>query len=194
LLAHAPAWLIHLTAAAVCQAAIAWVTKSNFVVQGRLPIGSAVVIAANAIGLILVVLAMLDHTRDTIVPLPLYGLCLALLIWTVRATRDKGLTVAFTNDTPKRIVRDGPYRWVRHPFYLSYLLFWLANALATSAWEPWLVFAFMVGLYTAAAKMEERKFARSALRHDYARYKREIGMFLPGTALAGLRLSSRRDD
>ena len=41
------------------------------------------------------------------------------------------------------------------------------------------VFLAMVVYFTAAARHEERKFTRSALAGDYARYIERTGRFLP---------------
>ncbi|MNC97641.1 hypothetical protein D3C83_153610 [compost metagenome] len=68
---------------------------------------------------------------------------------------------------------------MRHPFYASYLLYWLAGAVAIR--EAWLVpaFAVIVVLYVLAARTEERKFARSAVCDAYDAYRRKTGMFVP---------------
>ena len=36
-------------------------------------------------------------------------------------------------DTPASLNQSGPYRFVRHPFYTSYSLTWLAAAVATAS-------------------------------------------------------------
>src|SRR5437868_3268274 len=60
--------------------------------------------------------------------------------------------VAFTTDLPEALVRRGPYRWVRHPFYLAYVIAWCAGSVVTAT--PWLAIAAlaMFLVYRAAAK------------------------------------------
>ena len=109
----------------------------------------------------------------------LYGASLALFWWTIAATRQNRLTLAFSEDAPQHLLAAGPYKFVRHPFYAAYISFWLAGAIATMQW--WLLFsvAVMSALYFRAARMEETKFAASNLNSDYARYREQTGMFFP---------------
>jgi protein-S-isoprenylcysteine O-methyltransferase Ste14 len=86
---------------------------------------------------------------------------------------------AFSDDTPQFLLRHGPYRYVRHPFYASYLLFWVGTAVTTAGWLPWLVPFGMLLLYARAATGEEQKFARSDLAQAYETYRQNTGMFLP---------------
>ncbi len=73
----------------------------------------------------------------------------------------------------------GPYRFVRHPFYCSYLLAWAAGFVATA--QTWLLptVAVMLVIYVRAAKLEEEKFTRSPLAGTYERYRSRTGLFLP---------------
>ncbi|MEB3222726.1 MAG: isoprenylcysteine carboxylmethyltransferase family protein [Candidatus Sericytochromatia bacterium] len=84
------------------------------------------------------------------------------------------------SDAPAEIVTWGPYAWVRHPFYLGYLL--AAGAAALLAPGP--IMAGWVG-YTWAvlartARREERRLLASALGAEYAPYMARTGRFLPG--------------
>jgi protein-S-isoprenylcysteine O-methyltransferase Ste14 len=103
----------------------------------------------------------------------------ALFWWAVRASRKARLRFAFDEEHPDSLLTSGPYRIVRHPFYTSYLLFWIGWGVAV--WSPWavLVVAIMLVLYVRAALMEERKFSLSPLASDYAVYRRRAGLFWP---------------
>jgi protein-S-isoprenylcysteine O-methyltransferase Ste14 len=68
---------------------------------------------------------------------------------------------------------------VRNPFYTSYLLTMAATVILQPRVFRVAVFLGMVVYFTAAACHEERKFARSAVATDYARYKERTGRFLP---------------
>ncbi len=112
-----------------------------------------------------------------------------LLFWhCVRITSARKLTLAFSEDAPVHIYMVGPYGYVRHPFYLSYLMAYFGMAVAAN--DVWLYLtAFMMGvLYYHAARFEERKFENSHLSEHYAGYRRTTGMFLPRMS----RLSNRR--
>ena len=69
--------------------------------------------------------------------------------------------------------------WVRHPFYLSYLLCWTAGVLATGRAALAATVAFMGWIYWRAAVKEEAKFAASPLGAEYRRYAARAGRFVP---------------
>jgi protein-S-isoprenylcysteine O-methyltransferase Ste14 len=108
-----------------------------------------------------------------------YAAAAALYGWAVATTRSQRPSLAFSGDAPTLLVAAGPYRYVRHPFYAAYLIYWLAGAAALR--ELWLVpaIAAVAALYVLAALQEERWFARSAMTRAYGEYRRSTGMFLP---------------
>jgi len=111
--------------------------------------------------------------------LALYGLSLAFFAWTLRTHRDRPLSAIYSPDLPRHLVREGAYRWVRQPFYASYLMMWAAGVFAAgNAWLSGIVLAMSV-LYYRAAQQEENKFMRSELSSAYQDYQRRTGMFFP---------------
>lgn len=83
------------------------------------------------------------------------------------------------NDAPQQIVTYGPYRWVRHPFYVSFLLSLLGALLFFP--HPAMVFTLLYGYlilnYTAAR--EERRLKESQFGAEYEVYMRQTGRFVP---------------
>jgi protein-S-isoprenylcysteine O-methyltransferase Ste14 len=117
--------------------------------------------AARAAGLVLIALA-------------------TLLFWlAVRACGAMRLTTIFETDVPHRLIGHGPFRYVRHPFYASYTLFWIGGALASGSWLALAAAGLMVVIYVVAARGEERKFAVSALAGEYDAYRRTAGLMWP---------------
>ena len=111
-----------------------------------------------------------------------FALCVTSLLlfwWCIVHTRRKRFTLAFSPDAPAFLDTSGPYRLARHPFYLSYLIFWVATALANPGLLSWAVPTVMAGFYVVAATKEEAKFADSVLEGEYRRYRARTGMFLP---------------
>jgi protein-S-isoprenylcysteine O-methyltransferase Ste14 len=103
-----------------------------------------------------------------------------LLFWhCVRVTRARKLSLAFSKDTPEHLYSVGAYGYVRHPFYLSYLLAYYGIALTAHDILLYLAAVAMTVLYYEAARFEERKFEGSNLAPHYAKYRRCAGMFLP---------------
>ncbi len=109
----------------------------------------------------------------------LYALSMGLFWWTLHTVRGHQLSFAYTQDTPKVLISQGPYRYVRHPFYTAYTVCFLAAPLALGAWWllPTAVFMFVV--YRQSAIMEERKFARSEWAAQYGEYMKRTGRFVP---------------
>jgi protein-S-isoprenylcysteine O-methyltransferase Ste14 len=78
-----------------------------------------------------------------------------------------------------RLFDAGPFRFVRHPFYMSYLIFWVACALATSCLLVMTITILLATIYSVAALQEQNAFLSSALRPEYEAYRRTTGFFWP---------------
>ena len=103
-----------------------------------------------------------------------------VLFWAaIRASRTARLRLAFDEENPDSLVTEGPYRYLRHPFYLSYLIFWSGWTIAV--WSPWAVvlLAVILAVYILAAKGEEQKFANTAMAGEYQAYKQRTGFLWP---------------
>lgn len=87
--------------------------------------------------------------------------------------------VAFSGQLVTGLRTTGPYRWIRHPFYTSYMLGWLGGTLATGCW--WLIISLVIMgfIYVKAAKEEETQWLNSPQSSQYLQYKNNTGMFLP---------------
>jgi protein-S-isoprenylcysteine O-methyltransferase Ste14 len=103
----------------------------------------------------------------------------ALFEWARRSIRGRTFTVFFTNDVPQFVWTGGPYAYVRHPFYTSYLLSYASVAIALRSVVQALVFFAMVAFFWTAAAREERKFANSSFAAEYAAYRSRTGRFVP---------------
>lgn len=111
---------------------------------------------------------------------PLYGLALGLWGWAAQASGRNRLSLAFSpGDRPREVLSGGPYRLVRHPFYSSYLLYWLAGFVATAHWAVAVTGLCAGVLCIAAALREERRLLASHLGAVYRAYQQRSGMFIP---------------
>jgi protein-S-isoprenylcysteine O-methyltransferase Ste14 len=97
-----------------------------------------------------------------------------------RACGAHRLSSIHQQDQPVHIVASGPFGRIRHPFYSSYLLFWLAGFVAGSGASTAAVVLVMALIYLRAARAEEAKFAASRLCQAYRDYARQTGLFVPG--------------
>jgi protein-S-isoprenylcysteine O-methyltransferase Ste14 len=109
----------------------------------------------------------------------LYSWSLGLFWWAIRANSTARLSAAFSPDVPVHLVEDGPYRFIRHPFYCSYVLTWLAGTIATGRWWLLPTVVVMVLIYWRAATVEEEKFSRSSLAGEYQRYRARTALLVP---------------
>jgi protein-S-isoprenylcysteine O-methyltransferase Ste14 len=175
-----PRWLI-LELASACFLAFSWALRWHFHTPGRTPPGVWLICALSVLGYLWVVLDVLRGPLGPAWPVSLLLLAAAFVVFllTLRASSGAGLTVAFVSDQPLTLLKRGPYKYVRHPFYATYLAFWTATAAARPGWEPWTVPAVFGAIYWVAARREEAKFEDSSFSMDYAVYRRQAGMFLP---------------
>ncbi len=100
-----------------------------------------------------------------------------LLIWTFHSL-GHNLTDTVVTRRNATLVTHGPYRWVRHPFYLAFAMAVIANALVTAN-----AFLGITGIgaflaIVARTSIEERKLI-DRFGHDYEEYMRHTGRFLP---------------
>lgn len=109
----------------------------------------------------------------------LMSVSVLLFWWTIKETRSAKLRAAFDEYLPHCVLNTGPYAYVRHPFYLSYLLLWSGWGIAS--WNIWGVVPLitMGTTYLLAAREEEANFAKSEHAGAYADYARKTGRFFP---------------
>lgn len=176
--------LVALLAAGACFASYAWgLTRFFWIPDGPAGRESRLIERATAASILLHSMALVwwfDFAMVRYVAaLLLYAVSLGMFWWCVRINRTQPLSLAFSTDQPGHIVTSGPYAWVRHPFYLSYLLCWIAGVLATGQWVLLATVAFMGWIYWRAAVKEEAKFAASPLAEAYRGYAARAGRFVP---------------
>lgn len=100
-----------------------------------------------------------------------------LLVWTFRSL-GHNLTDTVVTRRNATLITHGPYRWVRHPFYLTFALGVAGSTLITAN-------AFLAIFGTAAflviaarTSIEEQKLIER-FGGDYRDYMRRTGRFLP---------------
>lgn len=158
-----------------------WSTMTHF--RSETP-PKGVPIVATAVFLSLAIFLMLLWMKVQPVAAQLAGLALifsslGLFWWAINASRDFGLTHVFDKTQPTALLSSGPYAYVRHPFYTSYIIFWGGFALST--WSVWAVvpLAAIIVIYTKASRLEEAKFFNSPLADSYRAYMLRAGRFWP---------------
>ena len=80
--------------------------------------------------------------------------------------------------TGHTLVTGGPYRWVRHPFYVAFALAVAANAVAAANWFLALTGVVSVVLIAIRTKTEEQKLLKR-FGDAYRSYMQRTGRFIP---------------
>jgi protein-S-isoprenylcysteine O-methyltransferase Ste14 len=163
--------------------AFVWAVRGHFR-SAVTPFGMKLVSIVSLAAFVVFLWQILNATEPlpasaTAVAVLLQGAALALFVTAVGASRDTRLTLAFDTDLPTALIRRGPYRLIRHPFYASYILFWVGCAIGVRTLSTSAFALALAGIYLAAAILEERKFDSSALAASYSTYSNEAGLFWP---------------
>lgn len=111
--------------------------------------------------------------------LTLLLVAVTLYEWARRTVQGRGLHIAWSGDVPESLCADGPYRLVRHPFYLSYMLAFVALVVAIPTLPVMAVTVAGLALFAHAIVSDERSLANSSLGDAYSDYKRSTGMLIP---------------
>ena len=103
------------------------------------------------------------------------------MFWSARVAHGANRPAAvFGGEVPAMVVRGGPYRFVRHPFYAAYILYFVGLAVAGNWWWQYAI-AFVVAiLYDQAARQEERlMLASPSVGLSYSEYYHRTWRWLP---------------
>ncbi|TXI09405.1 MAG: isoprenylcysteine carboxylmethyltransferase family protein [Rhizobium sp.] len=185
-----PAQSLNLVAASMCGVAFIAYIAGVFVFFNR-P-GSAspgwdtlkiIALAAMASTIVAVLLERDMSRAQCALSVTVNSLAVMLFLWSGRYGRGH-LNLAFVDALSDRVLTEGPYSFVRHPIYVSYLLSYGAGAIAAPSpvTVGWMVFMGVV--YFSAAIQEEEAMAASHLGAEYQAYSKNTGRFLPLTVLS----------
>ena len=175
--------LFVLILASTCFASFLWGPLFVFKRQGLREAGAV----GASVGIVLMIVCQLaaivlfyrhDALRLTGASV-LYGLSLWTYWSAVAAVRGEELSYPFTSGAPAALICRGPFAWVRHPFYTSYLISWVAGWIACGQWWLLAPMAVMAWLFARAATVEEDAFLDSEMAEEYRAYQRVTGRFLP---------------
>ena len=106
------------------------------------------------------------------------GITGGLLLAVTFKTLGKNLTDTVVTRAAHTLVTRGPYRWVRHPFYLATALAVVANTLVTANWFLALTGGITFGLLVLRTRIEEEKLIER-FGEDYKEYMKRTGRLLP---------------
>jgi protein-S-isoprenylcysteine O-methyltransferase Ste14 len=114
-----------------------------------------------------------------LIAIPLLALSIAIVAATVATHKIPLALWHQDDDAPASIVTYGPYRWVRHPFYVSFILLLTATALLTREAIGLGSLAAGIAVLEMTARREEQRLLASSLGGEYAAYLARTGRFVP---------------
>ncbi|HWI19495.1 MAG TPA: methyltransferase, partial [Vicinamibacterales bacterium] len=130
-------------------------------------------------GLALLVLDSAGFTW-TLIGITMYAASLSLFLAAIEAARRAPLTRTFVySPACDTILKTGPYRFIRHPIYLSYSLAWLAAPIAMLSIPLGLTAIFMIACYAVSAREEERLLASGPKGPEYAEWSKKTSRLIP---------------
>lgn len=77
----------------------------------------------------------------------------------------------------RTLIRNGPFRFVRHPLYLGQFISYFGYTLLHLHWYTGVLYVVFIAAQVVRARIEERKLA--ATFAEYEEYRRATGMFFP---------------
>jgi len=101
----------------------------------------------------------------------------AFAIW-ARGNLGKYWSAQVTIRQEHRLIRTGPYRFIRHPIYTGMLLALLGTVFAIGEYRAILGFAIIILGFIKKARKEE-SFLQIQFGADFVEHKRHTGFFLP---------------
>ena len=104
-------------------------------------------------------------------------LCSLLMYWTL-SSLGKNLTDTVVTRAAATLVTRGPYRWVRHPFYVTAALLMASVTLLTANWLIGVSTLLILALLAVRTPKEEEMLLRK-FGDDYRRYRATTGRFIP---------------
>ncbi|MBC7818528.1 MAG: isoprenylcysteine carboxylmethyltransferase family protein [Planctomycetaceae bacterium] len=100
------------------------------------------------------------------------------LVWWTFHNLGKNLTDTVVTRKDHSFVSSGPYRYVRHPFYLSFALGLTGAGLAMANWFFLLAGLIPFGFIVARTRIEEAKLVER-FGVEYQEYMLRVGRFFP---------------
>lgn len=105
------------------------------------------------------------------------ALCALLMYWTL-SSLGKNLTDTVVTRANATLVTNGPYRWVRHPFYVTAALLMTSVTLLTANWTIG-VCSLIVLILLAMRTPREEQMLVERFGQQYQDYVAKTGRFVP---------------
>ena len=132
----------------------------------------------SALLIVLLVLAGLDAGRFSWSTIPItlriigwlgLGIAMALIWWVMATNTYLSEVVRIQEERGHRVIKDGPYQFIRHPMYFGVILAVLCVPLALGSWWSLIPAALIVILFIIRTALEDRTLQAELPEYkDYA--------------------------
>jgi protein-S-isoprenylcysteine O-methyltransferase Ste14 len=99
--------------------------------------------------------------------------------WARSTIRGRKFHIIYSDRVPEALCADGPYRYIRHPLYTSYIVAFVAVFVVRPTLLAAIVLVLNLVFFTYGAVRDERAIEASSLAADYVAYKARVGRFFP---------------
>ncbi len=97
----------------------------------------------------------------------------------IKETKGVYLPVAYSYNSKTHYVSSGIYSFIRHPFYLSYILYWMSWGIVNIGSMASLVFTSILVITYVLAVNTEEKFLKIHYKSDHARHVKNSYRLVP---------------
>jgi protein-S-isoprenylcysteine O-methyltransferase Ste14 len=162
---------------------IAAATRQHFTAE-KYPMGMHLISFLSLIGVsVFMAHAFLWTLNAPATVLTLFITAFALFLWAAKHSKDTQLGLAFASDVKSdNIITSRPWQYFRHPFCVSYILFWLACAWGTLHLASVIVCTVLLFIYIYSALREEAALKVGQHADTYIAYSKKTGLFFPKRA------------
>jgi protein-S-isoprenylcysteine O-methyltransferase Ste14 len=103
---------------------------------------------------------------------------LALFFWVLRSL-GRNFSTTLTIKKDQTLVIQGPYQWIRHPMYTSFVFLWIGYFLLSTNWFIGLtgILGFIWAIVVRTPKEEQMMIDRFG--NEYITYMKRTGRYLP---------------
>jgi protein-S-isoprenylcysteine O-methyltransferase Ste14 len=103
---------------------------------------------------------------------------LILFFWVIRSL-GQNFSTTLTIKKNQTLVIQGPYRWVRHPMYTSFVLLWVSYFLTSTNWFIGLTGLLGIVLAIVVRTPKEEQMMIDRYGEEYITYMKRTGRYLP---------------
>ncbi|MGR3507155.1 MAG: methyltransferase family protein [Paracoccaceae bacterium] len=156
----------------------------HFIVPSPEPIGMRLIritsILAFMANIYIVIFCLKGHLSPTLTVLSIFITSSSFVLFqiTINTTKKSELHIAYSTRASERLIRNGPFSYVRHPFYAAYIMFWMSWTMATQSYVSTFLSAILALQYLLAIFFEERSL-KLAFGEEYDQYRSQTSALIP---------------